>query len=235
MLKISHLTKKFGSKIAVDDVSLEIKDGEIYGFIGHNGAGKTTTIKSIVGIQNFDSGEIEINGLSIKTAPIECKKILAYIPDNPDIFEYMTGMQYLNFISNVFNIAKDVRMSRITKYADMFELTQDLNKPVGAYSHGMKQKVAVISAFLHEPKLLLLDEPFVGLDPKASFILKNKMKELCSKGSSILFSSHVLEVVENLCDSIAIIQEGNLVKQSKTEDILKTGQTLEDLFLELEK
>lgn len=233
MLKISHLTKKFGSKIAVDDVSLEIKDGEIYGFIGHNGAGKTTTIKSIVGIQNFDSGEIEINGLSIKTAPIECKKILAYIPDNPDIFEYMTGMQYLNFISNVFNIAKDVRMSRITKYSDMFELTQDLNKPVSAYSHGMKQKLAIISAWIHEPKFIILDEPFVGLDPKASHTLKTMMREFCNNGGAIFFSTHVLEVAEKICDKVAIIKNGKLVKCGDMASI-KGDESLEEVFLELE-
>ena len=235
MLKIEHLSKTYGNKKAVDDLNLHIAPGEIYGFIGHNGAGKTTTLKSVAGILQFDTGEIYIDGKSIRTQPLECKRSFAYIPDNPDLYDYMTGIKYLNFIADIYEVNKEDRLNRIESLAKELEIYDVLGDEIRSYSHGMKQKVAVISAFLHELKLLLLDEPFVGLDPKASFILKNKMKELCSKGSSILFSSHVLEIVENLCDSIAIIKEGNLVKQSKTEDILKTGQTLEDLFLELEK
>lgn len=235
MLEIKDLHKSFGKKEVLHGISLNANDGEITGFIGHNGAGKTTTLKIVAGILEPSSGEVFVNKMSMKQEPVECKKIMAYLPDNPDLYDYLKGIEYLNFIADIYEVNKEDRLNRIESLAKELEIYDVLGDEIRSYSHGMKQKVAVISAFLHEPKLLLLDEPFVGLDPKASFILKNKMKELCSKGSSILFSSHVLEVVENLCDSIAIIKEGNLVKQSKTEDILKTGQTLEDLFLELEK
>ena len=197
MLYIEHLTKTFGEKKAVDDLSLHIAPGEIYGFIGHNGAGKTTTLKSVVGIQQFDSGRITIGGHSIQDDPIACKKMLAYIPDNPDLYEFMTGIQYLNFIADIFGVEESARQERIRKYADLFELTTDLAQPVAAYSHGMKQKLAIISAWLHEPKLILMDEPFVGLDPKASHILKGMMREVCDAGGAIFFSTHVLEVAEN--------------------------------------
>lgn len=202
MLYIEHLTKTFGEKKAVDDLSLHIAPGEIYGFIGHNGAGKTTTLKSVVGIQQFDSGRITIGGHSIQDDPIACKKMLAYIPDNPDLYEFMTGIQYLNFIADIFGVEESARQERIRKYADLFELTTDLAQPVAAYSHGMKQKLAIISAWLHEPKLILMDEPFVGLDPKASHILKGMMREVCDAGGAIFFSTHVLEVAEKLCDKV---------------------------------
>ena len=212
MLYIEHLTKTFGEKKAVDDLSLHIAPGEIYGFIGHNGAGKTTTLKSVVGIQQFDSGRITIGGHSIEDDPIACKKMLAYIPDNPDLYEFMTGIQYLNFIADIFGVEESARQERIRKYADLFELTTDLAQPVAAYSHGMKQKLAIISAWLHEPKLILMDEPFVGLDPKASHILKGMMREVCDAGGAIFFSTHVLEVAEKLCDKVAIIKGGKLIR-----------------------
>ena len=233
MLQIQHLTKTFGSKRAVDDLSLEIQSGEIYGFIGHNGAGKTTTIRSVCGILRFDSGEILINGKSIKTSPIECKKMTAYIPDNPDLYEFMSGIKYLNFVADVFGIPADVRQQRIHKYSELFELTSDLGQPVSAYSHGMKQKLALISALIHEPKLMILDEPFVGLDPKASFTVKQIMRELCDAGGEIFFSTHVLEVAEKLCDKVAIIKNGKLVA-SGTMDEVKGNSSLETVFLELE-
>ena len=233
MLYIDHLTKTFGEKKAVDDLSLHIAPGEIYGFIGHNGAGKTTTLKSVVGIQRFDAGEITIGGRSIKTDPVACKKMLAYIPDNPDLYEFMTGIQYLNFIADIFGVEAEKRQERIRRYADLFELTSDLAQPVAAYSHGMKQKLAIISAWLHEPKLILMDEPFVGLDPKAAHILKGMMREMCEDGGAIFFSTHVLEVAEKLCDKVAIIKGGRLIRSGTMEEV-KGDESLEEVFLELE-
>ena len=233
MLYIEHLTKTFGEKKAVDDLSLHIAPGEIYGFIGHNGAGKTTTLKSVVGIQQFDSGRITIGGHSIQDDPIACKKMLAYIPDNPDLYEFMTGIQYLNFIADIFGVEESARQERIRKYADLFELTTDLAQPVAAYSHGMKQKLAIISAWLHEPKLILMDEPFVGLDPKAAHILKGMMREVCDAGGAIFFSTHVLEVAEKLCDKVAIIKGGKLIRSGTMEEV-KGDDSLEEVFLELE-
>ena len=233
MLYIEHLTKTFGEKKAVDDLSLHIAPGEIYGFIGHNGAGKTTTLKSVVGIQQFDSGRITIGGYSIQDDPIACKKMLAYIPDNPDLYEFMTGIQYLNFIADIFGVEESARQERIRKYAGLFELTTDLAQPVAAYSHGMKQKLALISAWLHEPKLILMDEPFVGLDPKASHILKGMMREVCDAGGAIFFSTHVLEVAEKLCDKVAIIKGGKLIRSGTMEEV-KGDDSLEEVFLELE-
>ena len=233
MLKIEHLTKAFGDKLAVDDLSLHIAPGEIYGFIGHNGAGKTTTLRSVAGILDFDEGEILIGGLSIKADPIGCKRQFAYIPDNPDLYEYMTGIKYLDFIADVFGVGSEERRERIEKYAALFELTNDLAQPISAYSHGMKQKLAIISAWLHEPKLVIMDEPFVGLDPKASHILKGMMRELCDNGGAIFFSTHVLEVAEKLCDQVAIIKGGRLIR-SGTMAQVKGDDSLEEVFLELE-
>lgn len=233
MLNIEHLTKTYGEKKAVDDLSLHIAPGEIYGFIGHNGAGKTTTIKACCGILQSDSGEVYIDGVSVKENPIAAKAKIAYIPDNPDLYEFMTGIQFLNFIGDVFGVSAEDRQARIRKYADLFELTNDLAQPISAYSHGMKQKLAVISALLHEPKLLIMDEPFVGLDPKASHILKELMRELCKNGGAIFFSTHVLEVAEKLCDKVAIIKGGKLIK-SGTMDEVKGDASLENVFLELE-
>lgn len=233
MLNIQHLTKAYGDKKAVDDLSLHIAPGEIYGFIGHNGAGKTTTLKSIVGILQFDSGEITIDGISIKDDPLACKRKIAYIPDNPDLYEFMTGIQYLNFIADIFGVGADDRQRRIRKYADLFELTDDLAQSIAAYSHGMKQKLAIISAWIHEPRLVIMDEPFVGLDPKASHLLKGMMREKCDMGGAIFFSTHVLEVAEKLCDKVAIIKGGQLIR-SGTMDEVKGDDSLEDVFLELE-
>ena len=233
MLKIDHFTKTYGEKKAVDDLTLHIQQGEIYGFIGHNGAGKTTTLKSVAGIMGFDSGEILIDGVSIQKDPIGCKKKMAYIPDNPDLYEFMTGMQYLNFVGDIFAIPADQRKQRIQELADTFELTGDLNQPISAYSHGMKQKLAIISAWLHAPKLILMDEPFVGLDPKASHILKGMMREVCNRGGAIFFSTHVLEVAEKLCDKIAIIKGGKLIRSGTMEEV-KGDTSLESVFLELE-
>ena len=233
MLKIDHFTKTYGEKKAVDDLTLHIRQGEIYGFIGHNGAGKTTTLKSVAGIMQFDSGEILIDGTSIQKDPIGCKKKMAYIPDNPDLYEFMTGMQYLNFVGDVFAIPADRRKQRIEALADTFELTGDLNQPISAYSHGMKQKLAIISAWIHEPKLILMDEPFVGLDPKASHILKGMMREVCNQGGAIFFSTHVLEVAEKLCDKVAIIKGGKLIRSGTMEEV-KGDTSLESVFLELE-
>ena len=233
MLQISHLSKSFGDKKAVDDLSLHIAPGEIYGFIGHNGAGKTTTLKSIVGIQQFDAGNITIGGRSIQEDPLGCKQMLAYIPDNPDIYEYMTGIKYLNFIGDIFRISAADRKARIQKYGDLFELTGDLAQPVASYSHGMRQKLAIISAWIHQPKLVLMDEPFVGLDPKASHLLKSMMRELCDQGGAIFFSTHVLEVAEKLCDKIAIIKGGKLIRSGTLEEV-KGDDSLEEVFLELE-
>ena len=233
MLHIDHLTKAYGEKKAVDDLTLHIAPGEVYGFIGHNGAGKTTTLKSVVGILQFDSGEITIGGKSIKTDPLGCKKQLAYIPDNPDLYEFMTGIKYLNFIADVFGVSAGDRQARIRKYADAFELTGDLAQPIAAYSHGMKQKLAIISAWLHEPKLIIMDEPFVGLDPKATHILKGMMRELCDNGGAIFFSTHVLEVAEKLCDKVAIIKGGRLIRSGTMEEV-RGDESLESVFLELE-
>ena len=234
MLQINHLTKTYGTKRAVDDLTLHIKPGEIYGFIGHNGAGKTTTIKACCGILQFDSGEILVNGKSVKADPLGCKRSLAYLPDNPDLYEFLSGIKYLNFIADVFGVPADVRQERIHKYADMFELTADLAQPITAYSHGMKQKLALISALLHDPKLMIMDEPFVGLDPIASHLLKTVMREKCNAGGAIFFSTHVLEVAEKLCDKVAIIKNGKLVV-SGTMDEVKGDSSLESVFLELEE
>ena len=233
MLQISHLSKSFGDKKAVDDLSLHIAPGEIYGFIGHNGAGKTTTLKSIVGIQQFDAGQITIGGHSIQEDPLGCKQMLAYIPDNPDIYEYMTGIKYLNFIGDIFRLPAADRKARIQKYGDLFDLTGDLAQPVASYSHGMRQKLAIISAWIHQPKLVLMDEPFVGLDPTASHLLKGMMRELCDQGGAIFFSTHVLEVAEKLCDKIAIIKGGKLIRSGTLEEV-KGDDSLEEVFLELE-
>ena len=233
MLNIEHLTKRYGDKTAVDDLSLHIRPGEIYGFIGHNGAGKTTTLKSVAGILKFDEGRITINGYSVLDDPIKCKRELAYIPDNPDLYDFMSGIKYLNFIADIFGIKADARQEKIRKYADLFELTDDLAQPVSAYSHGMKQKLAVISAWIHAPKLIVMDEPFVGLDPKAAHILKEMMREHCDGGGAIFFSTHVLEVAEKLCDKVAIIKQGRLVKAG-TMDEVKGDDSLEEVFLELE-
>ena len=233
MLQIEHLTKTYGEKKAVDDLSLHILPGEIYGFIGHNGAGKTTTLKSVAGILRFDAGEIRIAGTSIRTDPLACKRKLAYIPDNPDLYDYMTGIQYLNFIANIFGVSAADRQARIRELAERFELTNDLAQPIAAYSHGMKQKLAIISAWLHAPQLVVMDEPFVGLDPKAAHLLKGMMRELCDRGGAIFFSTHVLEVAEKLCDKVAIIKQGRLIA-SGTMDEVKGDQSLEAVFLELE-
>lgn len=234
MLKIEHLSKTYGDVKAVDDLSLQINPGEIYGFIGHNGAGKTTTLKSAVGILGFDSGEIYIDGISVKENPVECKKKIAYIPDNPDLYDFMSGIQYLNFVADIFGISVEERQKQIKKYADLFELTNDLPEAISSYSHGMKQKLAVISAWIHSPKLIIMDEPFVGLDPKASHTLKNMMREVCDNGGAIFFSTHVLEVAEKLCDKVAIIKNGKLVV-SGTMNEVKGNESLETVFLELEE
>lgn len=231
MLRIEHLTKTYGDKKAVDDLSLHILPGEIYGFIGHNGAGKTTTLKSIVGILGVDQGTITIAGESIKDNPIKCKKMLAYIPDNPDLYDYMTGIKYLNFIADIFEIPSKVRRERIEKYASVFEMTDDLVQPISAYSHGMKQKLAIIAAWIHSPKLILMDEPFVGLDPQAAHILKEMMREHCMNGGAIFFSTHVLEVAEKLCNKVAIIKKGKLIQSGAMEEV-KGNESLEEVFLE---
>ena len=233
MLKIEHLTKKYGEKTAVEDLSLHILKGEIYGFIGHNGAGKTTTLKSIVGILQFEEGEIRIDGDSIQENPLACKKKIAYIPDNPDLYEFMTGVKYLHFIANIFGVDEKTRQERIRKYADLFEITSDLAQPIAAYSHGMKQKLAIIAAWIHNPELIIMDEPFVGLDPKASHILKGMMRGVCDEGGAIFFSTHVLEVAEKLCDKVAIIKNGKLIRSGTMEEV-KGDDSLEEVFLELE-
>lgn len=233
MLKIDHLTKSYGMKKVVDDLNLHIASGEICGFIGHNGAGKTTTLKSIAGLLRFDSGEIEIDGTSIVKDPLKCKQKMAYIPDNPDLYEFMTGIQLLNFVADVFRINAGQRAERIRKYADLFELTEHLAQPIATYSHGMKQKLAIISAWIHSPKLILMDEPFVGLDPKAAHILKGMMREMCDGGGAIFFSTHVLEVAEKLCDRVAIIKSGKLIRLG-TMEAVRGDDSLEEVFLELE-
>lgn len=233
MLNIEHLTKNYGEKKAVDDLNLHILPGEIYGFIGHNGAGKTTTLKSVVGILQFDAGEIMIDGKSIKDDPLACKQEIAYIPDNPDLYDFMTGIKYLNFIADIFGVSAVDRQARIRDYAERFELTADLAQPIAAYSHGMKQKLAIIAAWLHNPKLIIMDEPFVGLDPKASHLLKGMMREVCDAGGAIFFSTHVLEVAEKLCDKVAIIKNGRLIRSGTMEEV-KGDDSLEEVFLELE-
>lgn len=234
MLKIEHLTKTYGDKKAVDDLSLHIKSGEIYGFIGHNGAGKTTTLKACCGILQYESGEITVDGVSMKQDPLICKSKIAYIPDNPDIYEFMTGIQFLNFVADIFSVDSATRKERIKNYADAFEITDDLGSPISAYSHGMKQKLAIISALIHEPKLIILDEPFVGLDPKATHLLKEIMRQMCDNGCAIFFSTHVLEVAEKLCDKVAIIKGGKLIRSGTMEEV-KGDTSLEDVFLELEE
>ena len=234
MLKINNLTEKYGDKVAVNNLSLHIAPGEIYGFIGHNGAGKTTTLKSIAGILDYDSGEILIDGKSAKSEPMACKAVTAYIPDNPDIYDFMTGIQYLNFIADVFKVSDSERSSRISEYANMFEIEDSLNDLIGTYSHGMKQKLVIISALIHSPKLIMMDEPFVGLDPKATHQLKQIMRNICDNGGAIFFSTHVLEVAEKLCDKVAVIKGGNLVA-SGTVDEVKGNSSLEDAFLEMEE
>ncbi len=233
MLSINHLTKSYGEKKAVDDLSIHIAPGEIYGFIGHNGAGKTTTIKACCGILQFNSGSITIGGHDIVKQPIAAKKLLAYIPDNPDLYEFMSGIRYLNFIADIFQIPQEIRQERIRTYADLFEIREDLAQPISAYSHGMKQKLAVIAALIHEPKLLIMDEPFTGLDPKATFSLKQIMRQICDAGGAVFFSTHVLDVAEKLCDKVAIIRLGKLVK-SGTMEMVKGDESLEEVFLELE-
>lgn len=233
MLTIKNFTKTYkGGKKAVDNLSLSVEDGDIYGFIGHNGAGKTTTIKAVVGIMDFDEGQIEIDGMSIRERPVDCKRITAYIPDNPDLYENLTGIQYLNFIGDVFVIPKDEREELISHYADLFEITQNLGDLISSYSHGMKQKLAIIGALIHKPKLMVLDEPFVGLDPKAAHTVKQLMHELCDNGGAIFFSTHVLEVAEKLCNKIAIIKNGKLMRAGEIEDV-KGDESLEDVFMEL--
>lgn len=233
MLKIVNLTKTYGEKRAVDNLSLHIKAGEMYAFIGHNGAGKTTTIKACTGLLNFDAGQVYIDGVSIKENPLECKRKIAYIPDNPDLYEFMSGIKYLNFIADIFGVSTEERNEKIKKYGDMFGLTEDLAQPVSAYSHGMKQKLAIISALIHSPKLLIMDEPFVGLDPRASFLLKEEMRRMCDDGCAIFFSTHVLDVAEKICDKIAIIKDGKLVVEGEMSQV-KGDKSLESIFLELE-
>ena len=234
MLRIEHLSKSFGNKKAVDDLSIHIRPGEIYGFIGHNGAGKTTCIKACCGILRFDSGEIHIDGINIQADPIACKQRTAYLPDNPDLYEFLSGIKYLNFIADVFGISKADREARVAALAGEFELTSDLAQPIATYSHGMKQKLAVIAALMHEPRLLVMDEPFTGLDPKASFLLKQKMRALCDAGGAVFFSTHVLEVAEKLCDKVAIIKGGRLIRSGTMEEV-KGDDSLEEVFLELEE
>ena len=233
MIDIRNLTKTYGEKKAVDNLSLHIGAGEMYAFIGHNGAGKTTTIKSICGLLDFDAGEIFVDGVSIKDNPIECKRKIAYLPDNPDLYDFMSGIKYLNFIANIFGVSREDRFERIKKYGDMFEITKDLGEPISSYSHGMKQKLAIISALIHDPKVLIMDEPFVGLDPKATFLLKEEMKSICDRGGAIFFSTHVLDVAEKICDKIAIIKGGKLIRSGSMEEI-KGDESLESVFLELE-
>ena len=233
MLSIKNFTKTYkGGKKAVSNLNIEVESGDIYGFIGHNGAGKTTTIKAVVGIIDFEEGEIHINGISVKDDPLACKSCIAYIPDNPDLYEYLTGIQYLNFIADIFQISKSDREKRIKTYADAFEITSSLGDLISSYSHGMKQKLAIISALIHEPKLMILDEPFVGLDPKAALTLKNMMHDMCRKGNAIFFSTHVLDVAEKLCNKIAIIKNGELIASGDIQSLTK-GESLESVFMEV--
>ena len=234
MLKIQNLTKHYkGSSKGVTDISLAIEPGDIYAFIGHNGAGKTTTLKCVVGIHGFEQGEIWINGISVKEKPLLCKKQFAYIPDNPDLYEYLTGIQYLNFIADIFEVPAKEREIRIEKYAEAFGITESLGDLISSYSHGMKQKLAIISALVHQPKLLILDEPFVGLDPQAAVVLKNIMREICASGGAIFFSTHVLDVAEKLCNKVAIIKDGVLIKSGEMDEIVRSGESLEDIFMEV--
>lgn len=233
VLKIENFSKTYGGeKKAANNVNIEVEAGDIYGFIGHNGAGKSTTIRAVVGVLEFEEGEIYIDGHSVKGEPLECKKVTSYIPDNPDLYEHLTGIQYLNFIADVFGIDATTREERIKKYADEFEITSALGDMISSYSHGMKQKVAIIGALIHEPKLLVLDEPFVGLDPKAALSLKNIMHEMCENGSAVFFSTHVLEVAQKLCNKISIIKQGQIVASGKMEDLIG-NQSLEDVFMEV--
>lgn len=234
MLLIDRYTKLYGKKVAVDNLSLHIKPGEIYGFIGHNGAGKTTTLKACAGILNFEYGNILIDGISIKEKPMECKKRIAYIPDNPDLYGFLTGAAYLNFIADIYKVPLEIRNKRIEDFADKYGIIDDLGMPINSYSHGMRQKIAIISALIHEPKLILMDEPFVGLDPKASHTLKNQMREICDNGGAIFFSTHVLEVAEKLCDKVAVIKDGRLIASGTMAEV-KGNLSLEDAFLELEE
>lgn len=234
MVEIKNFTMEYTQGVkAVDNLSLTIEDGDIFGFIGHNGAGKSTTIKALVGVLDYEIGEMTIEGHSVKNEPLECKKLTAYIPDNPDLYEHLTGIQYLNFVSDVFGLSEEVRTRRITRYADMFEITSSLGDVISSYSHGMKQKVAIIGALIHEPKFFVLDEPFVGLDPKATLTLKNIMRERCKEGCSVFFSTHVLDVAEKLCNKVAIIKKGSLVTTGTMEEI-KGNKSLEDVFMEVE-
>ncbi len=234
MLKIDHLTKCYpGSRKGVTDLSLHVAPGDLYAFIGHNGAGKTTTLKAVAGIHGFDAGQIHICGISMAADPLACKRVMAYIPDNPDLFEYLTGIQYLNFVADIFSLDAKLRQERIRIYADAFEITASLGDLIGSYSHGMKQKLAIISALIHEPKLLILDEPFVGLDPKAAVTLKNFMHQLCQRGGAVFFSTHVLEVAEKLCNKVAIIRDGKLVVSGPMQEIVKEGSSLEAIFMEV--
>lgn len=234
MLLIDRYTKLYGKKVAVDNLSLHIKPGEIYGFIGHNGAGKTTTLKACAGILNFEYGNILIDGISIKEKPMECKKKIAYIPDNPDLYGFLTGAAYLNFIADIYKVPLEIRNKRIEDFADKYGIIDNLGMPINSYSHGMRQKIAIISALIHEPKLILMDEPFVGLDPKASHTLKNQMREICDNGGAIFFSTHVLEVAEKLCDKVAVIKDGRLIASGTMAEV-KGNLSLEDAFLELEE
>lgn len=234
MLLIDRYTKLYGKKVAVDNLSLHIKPGEIYGFIGHNGAGKTTTLKACAGILNFEYGNILIDGISIKEKPMECKKKIAYIPDNPDLYGFLTGAAYLNFIADIYKVPLEIRNKRIEDFADKYGIIDDLGMSINSYSHGMRQKIAIISALIHEPKLILMDEPFVGLDPKASHTLKNQMREICDNGGAIFFSTHVLEVAEKLCDKVAVIKDGRLIASGTMAEV-KGNLSLEDAFLELEE
>ena len=234
MLKIEHLTKAYGSKKAVDDLSLHIAPGEVYGFIGHNGAGKTTTIKSVAGILPFDSGRILVDGVDIAKDPIACKQRMAYIPDDPQLYAFMRGTEYLNFVGDIYGVGAAQRQERISIYAQAFDMTEDLGQAIGAYSHGMKQKLALMAAWLHQPRLILMDEPFVGLDPKAAHTLKGMMRTLCDQGGAIFFSTHVLEVAEKLCDKVAIIKDGRLIRSGTMEEV-KGDESLESVFLEMEE
>ncbi len=234
MLILEHLIKHYkGSGKGITDLSLHISPGDIYGFIGHNGAGKTTALKCVAGIHDFDSGSIQIHGMDIRENPLECKRQIAYIPDNLDLYEYLTGIQYLNFIADVFQVGAKERAKRIQMYGEQFQIVSSLGDLISTYSHGMKQKLALISAFIHRPKLLLLDEPFVGLDPKAAVVLKNNMRSVCAEGGAIFFSTHVLDVAERLCNKVAIIRDGTLVASGGMEEIVKQGQSLEDIFMEV--
>lgn len=234
MLKINNLTKTYGEKKAVDNLTIHIKPGEIYGFIGHNGAGKTTTLKSVAGILKFDNGKIYIDGISIKDDPIACKKKIAYIPDNPDLYDFMSGIRYLNFVADIYGVSSSDRSKKIKEYAEIFGIRNNLAQPIASYSHGMKQKLAIIAAWIHKPQLIIMDEPFVGLDPSAAHDLKEMMRKHCDEGGAIFFSTHVLEVAEKLCDKVAIIKNGQLIKSGTMEEV-KGDTSLEDVFLDLEK